>query len=214
MAIKPDVRRIACLCIGLLASCKRDGKPNMEQIADSSTLVVAKDSARSPVGDTPAVPNCGLGREPLLTGNGIGDLRIGATTEQVHKQCDVIRDTTLQFGAEGMPERRIAVRLGRDTVEGTVVNDKVWRLEVLSLRFRTEDSLGVGSTAGKIRQQAVQYLGYGEGGPFVSLPKHCGLSFELAGVKGFARSWNQVPNTATVRKVLVLGCRNPPGAER
>jgi len=185
----------------------------MEQVPDSSTAIGAKD-ASSVVGDTPPASNCGLGREPLLTGNGIGDLRIGATAEHVHKQCDVISDTTLQFGAEGMPERRIAVRLGPDTVEGTVVSDKVWRLEVLSPRFRTEDSLGVGSTAGQIRQQAVQYLGYGEGGPFVSLPKHCGLSFELAGVKGFARSWNQVPNTATVRKVLVLGCRNPPGAER
>jgi hypothetical protein len=198
----------------LLASCKPDSKRDMEQVPDSSTAIGGKDSASSLVDDTPPASNCGLGREPLLTGNGIGDLRIGATTEQVHKQCDVIRDTTLQFGAEGMPERRIAVRLGRDTVEGTVVNDKVWRLEVLSPRFRTEDSLGVGSTARKIRQQAVQYLGYGEGGPFVSLPKHCGLSFELAGVKGFARSWNQVPNAATVQKVLVLGCRNPPGPER
>jgi len=204
----------ACLCIGLLASCKADSKRDMEQVPDSSTAIGAKDSVSSPVGDTPAAPNCGLGREPLLTGNGIGDLRIGATAEQVHKQCDVIRDTTLQFGAEGMPERRIAVRLVRDTVEGTVVNGKVWRLELLSPRFRTEDSLGVGSTVAKIRQQPVQYLGYGEGGPFISLPKHCGLSFELAGVKGFARSWNQVPNTATVRKVLVLGCRNPPGPER
>jgi len=207
MATQADVRLIACLCIGLLASCKADGKRDTEQVPDSSTAIAAKDSASSLVGDTRPASNCRLGRESLLTGNGIGDLRVGATAGQVHKQCDVIRDTTLQFGAEGMPERRIAVRLGRDTVEGTVVNDKVWRLEVLSLRFRTEDSLGVGSTAGRIRQQAVKYLGYGEGGPFISLPKHCGLSFELAGVKGFARSWSQVPNTATVRRVLVLGCK-------
>jgi hypothetical protein len=186
----------------------------MEQVLDSSTAIGAKDSASSLVGNTPAASTCGLGRESLLTGNGIGDLRIGATAEQVHKQCNVIRDTTLQFGAEGMPERRIAVRFGRDTVEGTVVNDKVWRLEVLSPELRTDDSIGVGSTAGKIRQQAVQYLGYGEGGPFISLTKHCGLSFELAGVKGFARSWNQVPNTATVRRVLVLGCRNPAEIDR
>jgi hypothetical protein len=209
MATQADVRRIACLCIGLLASCKADGKRNTVHVPDSSTAIGAKDSTSSRVGDTPPASNCSLGREPLLTGNGIGDLRIGATAEQVHQQCDVIRDTTLQFGAEGMPERRIAVRLGRDTVEGTAVNDKVWRLEVLSPRFRTNDSLGVGSTVAKIREQTAQYLGYGEGGPFISLPKHCGLSFELDGVKGFARSWEQVPNTATVRKVLVLGCRNP-----
>jgi hypothetical protein len=207
-SLPADVTRIALgalLVLGAFPVACSAGKGDTEQVAASSTLIVA---------EAPAAPNCALGREIGLTGNGIGALRIGATAEQVHKQCDVIRDTTLQFGAEGMPERRIAVRLGRDTVEGTVVNDKVWRVEVLSPRFRTEDSLGVGSTAGKIRQQPVQYLGYGEGGPFISLPKHCGLSFELAGVKGFARSWNQVPNTATVRKVLVLGCRNPPGPER
>lgn len=143
----------------------------------------------------------------VLTGEGIGEFRVGAPVDSIRAKCDVISETSLTQGAEGMPERRIAVRIGRDTVEATVDSNRVWRIELRSPRFRTADSLGIGSTVGEMRKQPVKYLGYGEGGPFVTFPRHCGLSFGVDDRGVFARELAKLPDNATVDLVLIMGCR-------
>ena len=150
---------------------------------------------------------CGTDSTPVLTDEGIGAFTIGASVDTIRASCVLVRDTSFAMGAEGMPERRIAVVLGRDTVEATVEGGAVWRIEVATPRIRTQDSLGVGSTLGMLRRQPSEYLGYGEGGPFVRVRKHCGLSFDLTGVPPSHRTYEQIPDTATVEQVLVSGCR-------
>lgn len=150
-------------------------------------------------------PSCG---SPLVvTGEGIGDFKVGASVDSIRARCDVISETSLAQGAEGMPERRMAVRIGQDTIEATIDSTRVWRIELRSPRFRTADSLGIGSTVGEMRKQPVKYLGYGEGGPFVTFPRHCGLSFGIDDRGVFARELAKLPDNATVDLVLILGCR-------
>lgn len=150
-------------------------------------------------------PTCG---SPLVvTGEGIGDFKVGASVDSIRAKCDVISETSLTQGAEGMPERRIAVRIGQDTIEATIDSTRVWRIELRSSRFRTVDSLGIGSTVGEMRKQPVKYIGYGEGGPFVTFPRHCGLSFGIDDRGFFARELAKLPDNATVDLVLILGCR-------
>ena len=84
----------------------------------------------------------------------------------------------------------------------------MWRIEIATPRIRTRDSLGVGSALAMLRRQPVEFIGYGEGGPFVRLTSHCGLSLELAGGPGFARRIEDVPPTATVERILIIGCRS------
>lgn len=79
---------------------------------------------------TAAAPACGVTDSTHVTGGGIGDLRVGAPADSLGRSCRVLRDTTLASGNEGMPERRVAVLLGADTVEATVVDDMVWRIEI------------------------------------------------------------------------------------
>lgn len=154
------------------------------------------------------------GNDRTLTGQGIGDLRVGATVNEVRALCDVLRDTILASAVEGGPEHRLLVRLDEDTVAATVDGGRVWRIEVRSPRFRTADSLGVGSSVAELTRQPVEYIGYGEGGPFVSVSRHCGLSLRLTGVRGFARTLSEVPPEARVDLILVLGCatesKSPP----
>jgi hypothetical protein len=159
--------------------------------------------ARQGVPDDPLA--CGATR--LLTGDGIGDFRVGASVDQVRARCDVVFDTSLKFGTEGMPERRLAVNFGHDTVQATVDRDSVWRIEVLTPAFRTRDSIGVRSKFADLRGKGIRFLGYGEGGPFVSLADDCGLSFELENTNGLVRKLADIPPGATVSRVLVLGCQ-------
>lgn len=151
------------------------------------------------------------GRAGRLTGEGVGDFRVGVTVEDVREKCDVVLDTALQSGTEGLPERRLAIVIETDTLTATIEAGRIQRIAVTSPRFVTSDSIGVGSTINDLRMQPVKYLGYGEGGPFISLPNHCGLSFELGGVPGFARTLADIPRKASVKRVLVLGCKNPEG---
>jgi hypothetical protein len=111
----------------------------------------------------------------------------------------------LALGNEGLPERRIAVVVGVDTIEATIDNNRVWRIEVETPRLRTADSLGVGTTASALNQRGAT-LAVGEG-VFAILPTHCGLSFQLNNVNvAQGRSWRTIPDSARVSRVLVFGC--------
>jgi hypothetical protein len=148
---------------------------------------------------------CAVVDSARLSGNGFGALRVGATVNEVRAACDVVADTTLEHGNEGLPERRIAVLVGSDTVEATVVRDSIWRLELTMARIRTVDSLGVGTTAGELRAKGAK-LAVGDRGVFALVPGHCGLSFQLSGVAPAADEWSRIADSTSVGRVLVFGC--------
>jgi hypothetical protein len=106
-----------------------------------------------------------------------------------------------------MPERRVTVALGGDSLDATIVNDRVWRIEVRTPRFRTGDSLGVGSLVREIRRGRTS-LATGDRGVFALRRDHCGLSFQLAGVPpGGGENWSRIPDTTRIAMVLVFGCQ-------
>ena len=117
----------------------------------------------------------------------------------------VLQDTTLARGVEGQPERRMTVLVASTNTVATIVDDKVWRIEIGSRRFITRDSLGVGSTVADLRSPNAR-LALGEGA-YVLRSDHCGLSFRLsAGVGAFGGDLANVPDSTKVRTVLVTGC--------
>jgi hypothetical protein len=151
---------------------------------------------------------CGVDERTTLTGDGIGNLRVGAGVEDVARACRILRDTT-GLGTEGQQERTILVDLGRDSVSAVVSADRVWRVHVRGPAFRTSDSLGIGTPVGAFRLRGPQIL-MGEGNVFLRLPIHCGLSFRLRDVApGQASSLEQLPDSAVVDEVLAIGCAAP-----
>jgi hypothetical protein len=172
-----------------------------------SDSAVSGDTSPARAGATTAasVATCDLDSQTALSGQGIGDLRVGAPVETVARSCRILRDT-IAAGAEGLQERRIVVALARDSVTAVVDSNRVWRLHVRSPAFRTADSLGVGMPAAALRRSGARVLS-GEGKVFVTLPSHCGLSFRLRGVEaGRVSSVAQIPANADVDEVLAFGC--------
>lgn len=154
--------------------------------------------------------------DEVLGEEGIGELRIGAAVASVRQKCNVIRDTTA-MGAEGMPARKLAVALSRDTVEAEIVNGRVWRVAVNSPRLRTADGLGAGTSIESLRQLKSARLMTGEGQHFVASPDHCGMSFRLSNAGPDALRGNldrpglsRLPVSAVVAEVLIFGCHLTP----
>lgn len=149
---------------------------------------------------------------PTIAGGGVGNLRIGESVASVKARCPVLTDTSRR-GLEGMPERRLTVDFGRDSLEAEIVDDKVWRLDISSPGFRTADSLGVGTPVGRLLRLREARGLVGEGVLVVVSPARCGVSFVLSGgiPRRRVQAWDStalsaLPTTTTVRKVLVLGC--------
>jgi hypothetical protein len=158
--------------------------------------------------------SCG---DEVVTDEGIGQLRIGTTVESVRQKCDVVRDTTV-LADEGMMARKLAVAFSRDTVEAEIVDGRVWRIAVHSPRFRTSDSLGVGTPLARLLQLKKPRGMTGEGKFFVASPEHCGMSFRLANAGPGAQRGDldgaglaRLPESAVVSEVLVFGCHLTPG---
>ena len=107
------MRRLALTASILALACtvRESANENDAQAADQAVNIPQAD--------------CGVGPSSVLTGAGIGDVRVGTPVEQLRARCRVVRDTTLQFGNEGMPERRITVALGTDSIEATIVDDRI-----------------------------------------------------------------------------------------
>ena len=147
-----------------------------------------------------------------MSGSGIGDLRIGLSVASVHAACRVIRDTT-RLASEGQTARMISISFPGETIEAEIVKDKVWRIEVTSRRFRTADSLGVGTPLTRLLALGSPRGLTGEGQLFVASSDHCGLSFRLSNNGSSARSQNwdraalsRLPSATVVDKVLIVGC--------
>jgi hypothetical protein len=196
---------IRCALVGatavLLHACQRNDTASGSDTAPARTGTTAEAPAVTPAA---AAATC-VDARTVLTGDGIGDLRIGAPVEAVARTCRILSDTTAT-GVEGLEERTIVVDFGRDSVTAVVNKGRIWRVHVRSPSFRTTDSLGVGTPASALRRPGARVL-TGEGKLFVTLPSHCGLSFRLRGVEfGRVTSVSQIPARAVVDEVLAIGC--------
>lgn len=166
--------------------------------------------ARGPAAtDVAPLARCGVEGAPILTGDGVGALRIGATVEQVTLACQVASDS-LRPGPEGSTERVLTVVLGDrpDTLRAVVTGDSIARVHVASVGPRTTDSLGVGSVLSALRGRSGAQLINGEGRLFVTMREPCGLSFRLDQPDTIPRvRLATLPDSLRVAEVLVTGCR-------
>ena len=145
--------------------------------------------------------DCDVGMPAVLTDSGVGALRINAPADAIRAACDVLGDTTLPLGREGMPERRMTVILGSVLTTSTIADGRVWRIEIASPRFRTRDSLGVGTTVGELRRRGARIIASGIAS-YALLDGHCGLSFQLPE----AAVPSAIADSARVSRILVTGC--------
>jgi hypothetical protein len=177
---------------------------------DSGTVRGVRDSATSQAPATPAQPSpCG---GTTITDSSVGFLRLGQSVADVSARCTIARDTT-RPGAEGQSSRVLEVDFGDATIEAEVVDDRVWRIGIESPRFRTSDSLGVGTEVPQLLAQRGARPVSGEGRVFITTAAHCGLSFQLsvADTGTAAGRWTidalRRPGGDTrVTRVLVIGC--------
>lgn len=204
------MRRLILLLAVVGCEVKKEQQPPSLPPSAETTSVDRQPSPAAPSASAPRQSACG---EEVITEEGIGQLRIGATVESVRQKCNVVRDTTAP-GAEGMPSRKLRVALSRDTLEAEIVDGRVWRIAVHSPRLRTADSLGVGTTLARLLQLRNPRGMTGEGKFFVASPEHCGMSFRLANAGPGAQRGDldsaglaRLPKSAVVSEVLVFGCR-------
>src|SRR5216110_1580081 len=115
------------------------------------------------------VNSCGVGAVALQRG-GVGDVHVGMPVAQLKARCIVVLDTTIELGAEGLPERRVVVLIGNDSLRVEIERDRVWRIDVTSPRMRTADSLGIGTTVRQLRRKGAKFIGAGDAGFFLRVP--------------------------------------------
>ena len=184
----------------LLVACQaRDANP---PVADSTGPPVAA--------VPPSAPSAPLAYR-VVDGGGIGCFRVGDPVSAIGANTPVISDTEVQ-GMEGMMERQLRVTIGGDTVIATVSQDTVRRLVIMSPRFHTSDSFGVGAELDRLLAVPGATALEGEGRLFVTVPTHCGLSFRLAAIReGRGGTTDELVRAVLQRntpvdQVLVFGC--------
>jgi hypothetical protein len=153
------------------------------------------------------------GPHSVITGAGLGGLRVGATVAEVESACNVVEDY-FGPGAEGSTERYLVVDFDTAQVRAIVVDDRVWRVQITSDAFRTADSLGVGTPLARLLRIPGLRGAEGEGRLFVMSPERCGLSFRLSHIPRGGKhrgAWDlaalrSLPAETTVDEVLSFGC--------
>jgi hypothetical protein len=186
----------AALALG--AGCtSRDARPA------ASTAISTTATATSSAGCT--------GR--LVTGEGVGPIRIFASLDSIRQICPIVRDTTVQASVGLAAERLVSVLMGADTAVVGVRRGRVVQILLTSAHFATADSIGVGTTLARLLRFA-RGKGYGVGGDLlIATPTKCGLTFGMTGryadlPDGLKDSTtlNRVPATATVNRIRIDGC--------
>ncbi|HYC49481.1 MAG TPA: hypothetical protein VEB19_00100, partial [Gemmatimonadaceae bacterium] len=130
------------LAVAAISCTGGAGEEDRADTADSGarSAPVAEDLGADSNATSAADPNCGAAQPPVLTDSGVGLLRIGARVASIASRCMVLSDTTLEHGTEGQPERRLTVTVAGLSTVATVVDDRIWRIQIDSPAFRTSDS--------------------------------------------------------------------------
>jgi len=153
-----------------------------------------------------------------ISDSAVAGLPIGASVASVKEHCRVLEDTTFP-GLEGLPERTLLVEIGSDTLVAVIDSDRVWRIEIQSSRFRTQDSLRVGSRLSRLLRDSSARALIGEGNYYVVMGSHCGLSFALPHIQLprpmgdlDAATLRALSDTLPIQEILVVGCDSSWGA--
>lgn len=203
------------LALLLLAACGGAGAADAPPAAAAMDSVGATDTLSAdgapPAGPATAVAAC-VPPGATLTGDGVGEVRIGRSVAELRGVCSVVRDTVVP-GPEGMPQRVLEVPTDGDTLRVEVVDDAVWRVTVTDDGVRTVDGRGVGARLGDLAALDGVRGDPGEGGMYVTLPGDCGISYRLpsAGTPPAGGGWTaaqlrRLPADARVEAVLLTGC--------
>lgn len=164
------------------------------------------DSAFPPVAVADSMPPIAV-----MSGNGVGCFQIGMSVPSASGACPALADTVVQ-GPEGMMVRELRSGADDDGLVAWIDADTVRRVVVTDLRWRTVDSLGVGTELDVLLARPGATAVEGEGRLFVTLPTHCGISFRLDARRGAAvEPIDELVRTVLQRntlvdQVLVFGC--------
>jgi hypothetical protein len=163
-------------------------------------------------------PTCDV-NETGINDSTIGPLHIDEAVPALRVRCPAVSDTLVAAvgSAGGTPALRLTV-VGAPVIIRQEAN-KVTALHVASPFFRTNDSLGVGTSVAKFRNLRGIRVSKGVGAPYAILldRRRCGVTYELSGwgspiplsdddppLRGAAlASW---PDSIVVRAVTVTGC--------
>jgi hypothetical protein len=157
--------------------------------------------------------DCGVTGTPVLTDEGIGDLKIGLGVDDIRARCEILSDSE-ELGSEGSKERVVVTRIGRESVRSVIVDDKIWRIEITTPRPATADSLGVDTPLHRIATRRGARFVPGEDGVYGFVADHCGLSFRFSvplrpprGSDWTPQAIDRAHGDAAVDKILVTQCR-------
>ena len=195
----------AALLLAAVFACVGD-EPRAAANADT-----AKDSVE-------AATDCAVPAAGVQIERGIGVLQVGAPVELLRERCRVAKDTVVT-GVEGMPGRQLYIVILGDTVVAEVEQDTVWRIRLTTERFRTGDSLGVGTPAEDLTRREGARALVGEGEIYLTIEEACGVSFRLdgvsysnvAGAPSPESAVRLVPDTSRVDLVLLIPCTTGAG---
>ena len=200
----------ALAAIAVVAGCSKPD--NVDRRIDSIVTPPVAVEPPSPATIPSASPDCGVTGTPSIAGEGIGELRKGRKVADVKAVCETESDAE-EPGPEGMKERVLVVRIAGESVRAIVTDDKIWRIEIFSPLYRTDDSLGVDTPLRRIaRMRGAQFFP-GEGGVYGFVPEHCGISFRFSvplrppkAGNWTAASIDKAHGDAAVDRVLLTGC--------
>lgn len=182
---------------------------------DSSNAPGPVDTASGDISQpsTPVASACGISGQPVLTDDGIGELRIGTSAAEIKRLCEVVSDGDQQ-GFEGTMERVIALRIAGEIVPATIVKDKVWRVAIATPRIKTADTVGVDTPLSRIASMRGAQFYPGEDGVYAFVADHCALSFRFSlplrppkGGQWTAAAIAKEHGDAVVDRVLLTECR-------
>jgi len=209
-------KTIALALLSLAGGCKR--VDSADRRSDTNTVVppVSASKPQQTIAQTDSGPiptlTCGVTSTTRITDEGIGELKPGRSVSDVKRLCDVFSDAP-QLATEGQMERVLSVRIGSETIAATVVDDRIWRLDVRTPRFVTADSLGVDVPLHRIAKLRGAQFAPGEDGVYGFAAAHCGMSFRFslplrppAGGQWTAASIDRDHGDATVDRVLIRKC--------
>ena len=155
-----------------------------------------------------------------LTGNGVGELRIGRAIDEVRSRCRITHDA-IELDEEAQPQRTMTVVTAYGDLLVAVDSGRIWRITPTASTIRTADSLGVGSNITDLLNSSSGKGFEGEGALYVVLKKQCGLSFRLAYDIPYAdhrEKWRltdlqRIPKSVKVDQVFAVGCDKSANSE-
>lgn len=148
-----------------------------------------------------------------LRSGGSGLFRLGTAADSILARCPSAIDT-VEFDAEGNPERVINVKDSVGAIRVEIAGERAWRIRVTTPRATTDEGIGVGDRVTDLLALPDIEVLTGEGQLFVTSSAHCGLSFRLDHVPEPAqqsRPWTRsdlerLRSSAQVEEVLVFEC--------